>query len=135
MTRRGRQQDVDSAIRCLHATEPVLRPDCTVTAAVRVGPIPLCSSCHHHRSSVGKGQPSRALPTGPKIDLLAWISTAHPALEQAEQTLHATITRARHNGTTWTEIGTQLGITKQAAQQRFTRASLDESTKRATRAS
>lgn len=135
MTRRGRQQDVDSAICCLHATEPVLRPHCTVTATVRVGTIALCSSCHHHRSSVGEGQPSVVLPAGPKIDLLAWISNAHQALEQAEQSLHAAITRARHNGTTWTEIGTQLGITRQAAQQRFTRASVDESTKRATRAS
>lgn len=135
MTGQGRQRGVDTALRCQHAADPVLRPRCTVTATVRVGPIPLCSSCHRRRSSVGKGQPSVALQPGPTIDLLAWISTAHQALEEAEQTLLAAITRARQNGKTWTEIGVQLGVSRQAAQQRFTRASIDESTNRATRAS
>jgi hypothetical protein len=135
MTERWRQQDVDSAIRCLHATDPILRPHCTVTATVRVGPVALCSSCYRRRSSVGKGQPSVPLEAGPTLDLLAWISTAHQVLEEAEQTLLAAVTRARQNGTTWAEIGTQLGVSRQAAQQRFTRASVHESTKRATRAS
>jgi hypothetical protein len=66
-----------------------------------------------------------------------WPGSAPPTkrlLEQAEQAPVAAITRARQNGATWAEIGTQLGITSQGAQQRFTRASLDESTKRATRA-
>jgi len=135
MTGPGRQRGVDSAVRCLHAADPFLRPRCTVTATIRVGPIALCSSCHKRRSSAGKGHPTLALPAGPTVDLLAWISTAHEALEQAEQTLLAAITRARQNGASWTEIGTQLGVTRQAAQQRFTRASIHESTKRATRAS
>ena len=74
------------------------------------------------------------LPAGPTVDLLTWISTAHEALEEAEQTLLAAVTRARQNGVSWTQIGTQLGVTRQAAQQRFTRASVDESTKRPTRA-
>jgi len=134
MTRRWRQHDVDKAIRCQHATDPVLRPGCTVTATVRIGPIPLCSSCHSRRSSVGKGQPSVALPASPTIDLLAWIHSCQQAADQAEQTLLAAITRARQNGTSWTQIGTQLGVSRQAAQQRFTRASVDESTNRATRA-
>ncbi len=135
MTERWRQQDVDKAIRCLHATDPILRPHCTVTATVRVGPVALCSSCYRRRSSVGKGQPSVPLDAGPALDLLAWISTAHQVLEEAEQTLLAAITRARQNGTTWAEIGTQLGVSRQATQQRFTRASVHESTNRATRAS
>ena len=134
MTGRGRQRGVDSALRCPHATDPVLRPRCTVTATVRVGSIALCSSCQSRRSTVAKGQPSVTLPAGPPVDLLAWISTAYEALEQAEKSLLAAVTRARQNGNTWTEIGTQLGVTRQAAQQRFTRASVDESTKRATRA-
>lgn len=134
MTGPRRQRGVDSPLRCLHATDPVLRPRCTITATVRVGTVALCSSCHRRRSSVGKGQPSVTLPAGPTVDLLAWIRTAHQALAEAEQTLLAAITRARQNGTSWTEVGTQLGVTRQAAQQRFTRASVDESTNRATRA-
>ena len=134
MTGRWRQQDVDNAIRCQHATDPVLRPHCTVTATVGIGPIPLCSSCHSRRSSVGRGQPSVALPTGPTIDLLAWIHSCQQAAEQAEQTLLAAVTRARQNGTSWVEIGIQLGVSRQAAQQRFTRASARESTKPAARA-
>ncbi len=75
-----------------------------------------------------------ALPASPTIDLLAWIHSCQQAADQAEQTLLAAITRARQNGTSWTQIGTQLGVSRQAAQQRFTRASVDESTNRATRA-
>lgn len=133
-TGRGRQQGVDNAVRCQHATDPVLRPRCTVTATIRVGPVALCSSCHSRRSSVGKGQPSVAFPAGPTVDLLAWIRTSQRAADQAEQTLLAAVTRARQNGTSWTVIGTQLGVSRQAAQQRFTRASTHESTKWATRA-
>ena len=134
MTGPRRQRGVDTALRCLHATDRVLRPHCTVTATVQVGTIALCPSCHRRRSSVGKGQPSVTLPAGPTVDLLAWISTAHEALQEAEQALLAAITRARQNGASWTEIGTHLGVSRQAAQQRFTRATVDESTKRATRA-
>ena len=135
MTGRGRQQDVASPVRCLHATDPVLRPNCTVTATIEVGTIALRPPCYRRRSSVGKGQACVPLKAGPPLDLLAWISTAHQVLEEAEQTLHAAITRARQNGATWAEIGTQLGVSRQAAQQRFTRASVHESTKGATRAS
>jgi len=135
MTKQRRQRDIDSTVRCLHATDPVPRPHCTITATIRVGPVALCSCCYRRRSNVGKGQPSVPLQAAPPLDLLDWISTAHQALEHAEQTLQAAITRARQNETTWAEIGTQLGVSRQAAQQRFTRASIDESTKRATRAS
>lgn len=99
MTGRWRRQDVDNAIRCQHATDPVLRPHCTVTTTAGIGPIPLGSSCHSRRSSVGRGQPSVALPTGPTIDLLAWIHSCRHAAEQAEQAELAAITRARQNGT------------------------------------
>ena len=75
------------------------------------------------------------LQAAPPLDLLDWISTAHQALEHAEQTLQAATTRARQNETTWAKIGTQLGVSRQAAQQHVTLASIGESTKRATRAS
>ena len=135
MTKQRRQRDIDRTVRCLHATDPVPRPHCTITATIRVGPVALCSCCYRRRSNVGKGQPLVPLQAAPPLYLLDWISTAHQTLEHAEQTEQAAITRARQNETTWAEIGTQLGVSRQAAQQRFTRASIDESTKRATRAS
>lgn len=60
--------------------------------------------------------------------------TASEQVIAAKQTLTTAITRARQTCTSWAAIATQLGITRQAAQQRFTRASTRESTKRATRA-
>jgi len=118
---RDRQRGVDSPVRCQHATDPTLRPHCTLTATLRVGTIALCSSCHSLRSSVGKGHPTVPLPAGPQLDVLAWISTAQQALDLAERILSAAVTRARQNGSSWADIGTQLGITRQAAQQRFAR--------------
>lgn len=53
----------------------------------------------------------------------------------AEVTLAAAaVTRDRQSGASWTAIGAQLGLSRQGAQQRFTRASVHESTKMATRA-
>ncbi len=49
---------VDRSVRCQHAIDPTLRPQCTLTATLQVGTIALCSSCHSRRSSVGKGQPA-----------------------------------------------------------------------------
>ncbi len=116
-----RQRDVDRPVRCQHAVDPVLRPHCTLTATLQVGTIALCSPCHNRRSSVGKGQPTVPLPAGQELDVLAWISTAQQALNQAEQTLSVAVTRARQNRASWADIGTQLGISRQAAQQRFAR--------------
>lgn len=117
----GRQRSVDSPVRCQHATDPILRPHCTLTATLQVGTIARCSSCHSRRSSVGKGHPTVPLPSSPQLDVLAWISTAQQALDLAERTLSAAVTRARQNGSSWAEIASQLGITRQAAQQRFAR--------------
>lgn len=62
-----------------------------------------------------------SLPPGPDLDVLARIADAHQKATAAEQHLAATVTRARQTGQSWTAIGHQLGITRQAAQQRFTR--------------
>ncbi|MBC7632003.1 hypothetical protein [Aeromicrobium sp.] len=83
----------------------------------------LCESCADRRSSVGKGQSSVALPASPQLDVLAWIGAAHQHANAANVTLAAAVTRARQAGHPWSEIGTQLGVSRQAAQQRFTRAS------------
>ncbi len=116
------QRSVDTAgpVRCHYATDPTRRPNCTLTASVRIGTLALCPSCSARRSTLGKGQRSAALPPSPQLDVLDWIDTTHQQAAAAENTLTAAVTRARQAGHTWTAIGTRLGITRQAAQQRFT---------------
>jgi hypothetical protein len=125
-------------VRCHYAGDPAARPHCTLTATIRLGTVTLCPSCHARRSSPGKGEPPAALPPGPLIDVLDWISTARQQAAAAGRNLAAAVTRARQAGHPWSAIGTQLGISRQAAQQRFTtattRASTHEATKNPTRA-
>lgn len=47
------------------------------------------------------------------------ISAANEALDAAQAELRAAVTKAREAGDTWAMIGTALGITRQAAYQRF----------------
>ena len=137
----GRQRPVDSPRRCHYADDPALRPRCTLTATVRYGAVALCPSCNAARSTLGKGQAPVRLSAGPAFDVLGWVATAHQqagaaeaTLAAAEATLAAAVTRARQGGAPWSVIGAQLGVSRQGAQQRFTRASARESTKPATRA-
>ena len=127
MTGPKRQHTVDtaipSAVRCHYADDPARRPRCTLTGTVAFGTLALCPSCAARRSTVGKGQPAVALPTGPTLDVLAWIRAAHHCANAADRSLTAAITRARQAGQPWSAIGAQLGMSRQAAQQRFTRAS------------
>ncbi len=135
MTSRSRQRAVDTVVACHYAADPVTRPQCTLTATVAFGTIALCPSCQTRRSTLGKGQPPRPLTTEGRLDVLDWISAAHEQTKRAERNLTAAVTRARQTGASWSAIGTQLGTSRQAAQQRFTRASAHESTKPPTRAS
>ena len=130
-----RQRPVDTPLRCHYAADPANRPRCTLVAAVRYGTLALCPSCNIQRSSIGKGQRAVPLPPGPAFDVMDWVATAHEQADAAQHTLTAAVTRARQNGQPWSAIGAQLGVTRQAAQQRFTRASARESTNRTTRAS
>lgn len=120
MTSPSRQHHLDAVVWCSHATDPARRPDCTLNATVQFGAVALCGPCASRRSTVGKGRPGMPLPPSPPIDLLNWITTAQHDATTAEQALNAAITRARQAGVTWSAIGTQLGVSKQAAQQRFT---------------
>ncbi|MEN3749887.1 hypothetical protein TPR58_22130 [Sphingomonas sp. HF-S3] len=47
------------------------------------------------------------------------ITVAHLVADEAKLSLHRWIDAARRTGISWTEIGNALGISKQAAQQRF----------------
>jgi hypothetical protein len=134
MTGAKRQHSVDTALACYYAGDPARRPRCTLTATVQVGAVALCASCNAARSTLGKGQRPVPLPAGQQLDVLDWVATAHQQARAAEATLIGAITRARLAGASWTAIGAQLGLSRQGAQQRFTRASTHESTKGATRA-
>ena len=116
---RQRGPDTPAAVACYYAGDPALRPHCTLTAEVRLGPVALCGSCAAARSTLGKGIVPAALPPGPAIDVLDWVADARAAASQARRDLHAAVTRARTQGRSWTQIAARLGITRQAAQQRF----------------
>lgn len=50
------------------------------------------------------------------------IIAANEAVATAEADLHSAVQAARAAGDSWTVIGAALGVSKQAAQQRFSRA-------------
>jgi hypothetical protein len=117
--RRQRGPDTPAAVRCHYAGDPALRPHCTLTAEFRLGPVTLCGSCTAARSTLGKGIAPRPLPPGPAIDVLDWVTDADASVRRARRDLDAAVTRARTQGRSWTQIAARLGITRQAAQQRF----------------
>ncbi|MHB2024307.1 MAG: hypothetical protein ACYCO3_13420 [Mycobacteriales bacterium] len=121
MSRTGpaRQRNVDTVVLCHYADDPGRRPHCTLTAVVRVGSTPLCATCHQARSTLGKGQPTTRLPAGRPVDVLGWVSDSHEQSAIANRRLVAAVTRARQAGHPWSAIGARLGISRQAAQQRF----------------
>lgn len=53
------------------------------------------------------------------IEDLRAITSLADTIHQAEAALAHAIERARREGRTWSEIGTSLGVSKQAAQQRY----------------
>lgn len=107
------------AARCHYAFRPAERPRCQLTASVTYGTTALCPACNLQRSTLGKGQVGQPLPDS-EPDPLGLIADAHHQLTVAREQLNAAVTRARQHHTTWTAIATELGTTRQAAQQRFT---------------
>ncbi len=104
---------------CHYAASPAARPGCQITAAVRRGTVPLCASCDALRSTVGKGQPGTPIPVPAAASVLDWIGLARTRLADADAEVTAAVTRARKHGHSWAAIADRLGITRQAAQQRF----------------
>ena len=119
MTAPARQPAVDTPVPCHYAADPARRPRCTLTAAVRVGAIPLCRPCLAAASTLGKGEPAIPLRPGPPTGALDQITAAGQQLAAAHAGLAAAVTRARQAGYPWSAIGASLGISRQAAQQRF----------------
>ena len=55
----------------------------------------------------------------PDDELLASLTRTQAALQQLEATLHEHVGLLRSRGVSWTRIGAALGVTKQAAWERF----------------
>jgi hypothetical protein len=108
-----------AAIVCHYAADPARRPRCTLTAQIAVGPVALCGSCAAARSTLGKGAAAVPLPPGPDLDVLDWLAGAAADAARAGRHLAAAVTRARSRGYTWAQIAAGLGVTRQAAQQRY----------------
>jgi hypothetical protein len=113
------QPGLDTPVLCHYAAEPARRPHCALTARVRFGVIDLCTPCAAARSSIGKGTAAVPLPAGPPVDVLDWVTGAHATAARAQRQLAAAVTRARIQGCSWTQIAGRLGVSRQAAQQRF----------------
>jgi hypothetical protein len=108
-----------AAVLCHYAREPDRRPHCALTAEITLGAVALCGSCAAARSTLGKGTAPVPLPPGPAIDVLDWVAEAALAASRACRDLSAAVTRARSRGCTWAQIAGRLGVTRQAAQQRY----------------
>ena len=105
------------ATACYYASRPHQRPCCERLAVVRYGPTALCADCDRRRSAVGKGMVRVPLPDP---TTLVEVMVARDACMRADEALHDAVARARKAGQAWSAIGTVLGTTRQAAQQRFT---------------
>jgi hypothetical protein len=92
-----------------------LHPREATTQSPDKGPIhrPPRASQHHAQTALDNNTPL--------LSRRDWVTTAHQQARAAEATLAAAVTRARQTGATWSVIGAQLGISRQGAQQRFTR--------------
>jgi hypothetical protein len=92
------------------------RSDCQLLASVRHGQIALCARCDQRRSTVGKGAPRTQLPDP---SALHQIAVARETCQQAAAALCQAVAHARHAGQPWSAIAAVLGVSRQAAQQRF----------------
>ena len=65
-----------------------------------------------------------ALETEPE-SYLTLVAAAHTAADEADRLLHESVSGARHAGHSWDAVGRVLGVSRQAAQQRFKTAGAD----------
>ena len=110
---------VDAHATCCYADDPILRPHCEHRAVVAYGPMALCRSCDARRSTMGKGIAGRSLVRGRDWSALETLEAAVAQLRAAEEQLAGAVVAARRPGHSRGELGVALGVTRQAAQQRF----------------
>lgn len=110
--------NLDAYVTCWYAADPD-RPDCEHRAVVAYGPVALCAYCTTRRSSVGKGMVGRTLVRGRTWRGLLAVEAAAGRLRAAEAELNDAVAAARREGHSWGELGRSIGISRQAAHQRF----------------
>jgi hypothetical protein len=112
-----RQQALTPMLRCYYDDDRhrQLRPHCQGVAVVAYGPTRLCATCDLMRSAVGKATTPRPVPGVELGHLIAAALIAANAEHQLGLAAHA----ARNAGASWTQIGDALGVSRQAAQQRW----------------
>jgi hypothetical protein len=117
-----------AGLRCYYArpARRAERPHCEEVAVVSYGPIVLCRSCDTMRSAVGRTESATRLPGAELIELVA----ATQELIRAEERVGEALRRARDAGASWAQLGDALGITRQAAQQRFASTGRERSNRR-----
>lgn len=112
-----RQQALTARLRCHYAgpDRRAQRPDCQGVGAVAYGSIVLCPSCDKLRSAVGRTGTVQKLPGAELAELMAAAAELARTEDRVVQALHD----ARAAGASWAQVGDALGISRQAAQQRF----------------
>lgn len=112
-----RQGALTGELRCYYddPRHRGLRPHCQGVAVVAYGPTRLCATCDAMRSAVGKATVPRPVPGA---ELARLIDAAH-TVAHAERELVVAARAARDAGASWTQIADALGLTRQAAQQRW----------------
>ena len=111
----ARQENLRARLRCFYADSgrDAERPDCQGVAVVAYGSIVLCASCKALKSA-GRASPRRTAGA----ELLELASSAEE-LVLAELCVVRAVARARAAGASWEQVGDAVGISRQAAQQRF----------------
>jgi hypothetical protein len=110
---------------CYYAERPADRPDCELLGVDCFGPITLCADCDRRRSSVGKAMTALRLPDPSALLVLV---RARRACVEADLALRRAVEDARRVGHPWSSLGTLLGTTRQAVQQRFSAPAPERST-------
>jgi hypothetical protein len=111
---------------CFYTHRRQDRPCCECLGLIRYGPTTLCADCDRRRSAVGKGMAPVRLPD--PVALLE-VLAAQDAYRQGELALRHAVRSARAAGHAWSAVGLVLGITRQAAQQRFNDPAVTDSSK------
>lgn len=109
---------VDAYVACWYAGDSS-RPDCEHRAVVAYGPVALCTDCDRRRSTVGKGMVGRSLVRGRNWSAILAVEAAAGRIDEAEAALGEAVSAARLRGHSWGELAVALGVSRQAAQQRF----------------
>ena len=111
-----RQQALTARLRCYYSAPArrAERPHCDGVGAVAYGSIVLCPSCDKMRSAVGRTGTVCKLPGAELAELMA----AATELSGAEERVVRALRNARGAGASG-QVGDALGISRQAAQQRF----------------